>query len=108
MITAALIRSSVSRRPIRGYDWPDTACVVWAPKEWPDMPTCPRSSLPASGWSAARFQASSWSSTRGTSRTRSWKFSSEAASRIAAIRRPGCSLRHTAVSLPGCCRNTAT
>ena len=48
IITAALMRASVKPRPAIGKLWPLTACVVTAPNEWPDIPTCARSSRPLS------------------------------------------------------------
>jgi len=106
--TAALIRRSVNRRPTRGQDWPDTACVVWAPKECPDIPTRSRSRRAASGWLSAAFQMASWSSTAATSATRSRKFSPDAAARIAAIRLAGGRSYQTDSSLPGCWSTTVT
>ena len=105
---AAVMRASVSFRPLMGSVSPLTASVVAAPKEWPDIPTLAKSNRPASGWAGSWFQRANWSSTAGTSFTRSRKLSSDAARRSAAIRcRTGLSF-HTESSLPGCCRNTAT
>ena len=54
--TAASMRASVNAAPPpSGNDCPLTACVVTAPNEWPDMPTCSKSSRPASTCPAAPF-----------------------------------------------------
>jgi hypothetical protein len=45
---AALMRGSVSFFPIIGKFSPLTACVVIAPKEWPDIPIFFRSMRPVS------------------------------------------------------------
>ena len=69
--TAATIRESLNLCPMKGADWPLTACVVTAPNECPDMPMRVKSSRPANLCPSCLFHTSSWSRTAGISRTRS-------------------------------------